>query len=70
MSIVIRYVHKYSIHERVVSLSHVISMTGKSLGDIIIEKLNSLNIPLINMVGKGFDGASNMSGKEKECRRF
>jgi len=70
MSIVIRYVHKYSIHERVVSLSHVISMTGKSLGDIIIEKLNSLNIPLINMVGKGFDGASNMSGKEKGVQKI
>ena len=52
-----------SIEERVVGLKNVLSLKGKSLADIIIEKLGVLQIPMQNMIGKGFDGASNISGK-------
>lgn len=34
------------------------------MADVIVEELNELQIPLRNMIGKGFDGASNMSGKD------
>ena len=64
MSIVLRYVFKNVICERVVGLKQVVSLKGKSLCDVLVEELARLQIPLCNMVGKGFDGASNMSGKD------
>ena len=64
MSIIIRYVFQNAIQERVVGLKNVLSLQGKSLADVIVEELNELQIPLRNMIGKGFDGASNMSGKD------
>ena len=63
-SIIIRYVFQNAIQERVVGLKNVLSLQGKSLADVIVEELNELQIPLRNMIGKGFDGASNMSGKD------
>lgn len=65
MSIVLRYVHDNTIYERVVGLKKVVSLTGKSLCDVLVEELGKLKIPLCNMIGKGFDGASNMSGNDK-----
>ena len=59
MSFIVRYVYQNVIQERVVGLKNVLSLKGKSLADIIIEKLGVLQIPLQNMIGKGFDGASN-----------
>ncbi|XP_063590423.1 zinc finger MYM-type protein 1-like [Penaeus indicus] len=64
MSIVLRYVHEHTIYERVVGLKHVQSLKGKSLSDVLIEELGKHQIPLKDMIGKGFDGASNMSGKD------
>ena len=64
MSFIVRYVYQNVIQERVVGLKNVLNLKGKSLADIIIEKLGVLQIPLQNMIGKGFDGASNMSGKD------
>ena len=40
-------------------------MKGKSLAGALIDLLGEMNLPLIDMVGKGFDGASNMSGKDQ-----
>ena len=64
MSIIISYVFQNAIQERVVGLKNALSLQGKSLADVIVEELNKLQIPLRNMIGKGFDGASNMSGKD------
>ena len=64
MSIVIRYVYENAINERLVALKHVDSIKGKFLSDVLVEELKKMSIPLKNMVGKGFDGARNMSGKD------
>ena len=64
MSIVLRYVHEHTIYERVVGLKHVQSLKGKLLSDVLVEELGKHQIPLKDMIGKGFDGASNMSGKD------
>ena len=64
MSIVIRYVDENAINERLVALKHVDNIKGKFLSDVLVEELKKMYIPLKNMVGKGFDGASNMSGKD------
>ena len=65
MSIVIRYVHDSNIHERCIRLIRVHSLTGKSLSSVILNVLADMNLKLIDMIGMGFDGASNMSGKEE-----
>ena len=54
-----------TIYEHVAGLKQVVSLTGKSLCDILVEELGKLKIPLCNMIRKGFDGASNMSGNDK-----
>ena len=62
LSIIIRYVLSDKIVERLVKAVQVSSLTGKSLSQVIIQALTGLNLNLGNMVGMGFDGASNMSG--------
>ena len=65
MSIVLRYVFDNIIYERVIGLKQVVSLTGRSLCDVLVEELGKLKIPLCNMIGRGFDGAGNMSGNYK-----
>ena len=48
-----------------IGLKQVVSLTGRSLCDVLVEELGKLRMPLCNMSGKGFDGASNMSGNDK-----
>ena len=38
---------------------------GKALYDLITKAISDLNLDLTNIVGECFDGAANMSGKEK-----
>ena len=65
MSIILRYVTNSTITERCIRLVQVSSLKGKSLAQVIIEVLNDLKLPLKDLIGKGFDGASNMSGKDE-----
>ena len=64
MSVIVRYVY-YRICERCIKLHRVSNLTGKSLADVIIAILANMNFPICNLVGKGFDGASSMSGKDE-----
>ena len=45
--------------------ARISSLKGRDLADIIVAILKDMNFQLINLVGKGFDGASNMSGKDE-----
>ena len=65
MSVIVRYFYDYSIWERCIKLERMTSLTGKSLADVIITILSNMNFPICNLVGKGFDGASNMLGKDE-----
>ena len=56
--------YDFNIFERCVKLERVTSLTGKSLAEVITILAN-MNLPIGNLVGKGFDGASNMSGKDE-----
>ena len=47
----------------------MVSLTGKSLCDVLVQELGKLKIPLCNMIGKAFDGASNMSGNDKDMQQ-
>ena len=65
MYVIVRYVYDYCIWERCIKLHRVINLTGQSLAAVIIAILANMNFPICNLVGKGFDGASNMSGKDE-----
>eukprot|EP00795_Rhopilema_esculentum_P007943 gene7943-13833_t len=59
------YVTDFKIIERCIRLVQVCSLKGKSLAEVIIETLDDLKLPLKNLIGKGFDGAADMSGKNE-----
>ena len=65
MSVILRYVSDFKITERLIRLVRVSSLKGKSLADVIIDILKDLKLPLVDLIGKGFDGAANMSGKDE-----
>ena len=43
----------------------VTSLTGRSLADVILSVLSDNQLSLMALVGKSFDGAANMSGKDE-----
>lgn len=65
MSVILRYVADFKITERCIRLVRVSSLKGKSLAEVITDILKDLNLPLKDLIGKGFDGAANMSGKDE-----
>lgn len=62
LCICIRYVLNGKINERMVALVESTSGTGEVLYNVVEEELESLNIPLANLIGESFDGAAAMSG--------
>lgn len=69
MSIVLRYVYDNKIRERLISLKRIESMTGRSLANVIIETLSDCQLQLEHVIGKSFDGASNMAGQNEGVQR-
>ena len=65
MSVILRYVSDFKVTERCVRLVRVFNMKRKSLADVIVEVLSNLNLPIKDVIGMGFDGAANMSGKDE-----
>ena len=65
MSFILRYVSDFKVTERCVRLVRVFSQNGKSFTDVIVEVLSKLTSPIKDMIGMGFDGAANMSGKDE-----
>ena len=70
MSIILRYVSNFQIHERCFKLVPVTSLTGRSLADVILSVLSDNQLSLMALVDKGFDGAANMSGKDEGVQPF
>ena len=62
LSLVLRYVYKNEIREVFVDFLAVERITGRVLGEAILSWLNSHDIPLSDMRGQCYDGASNMCG--------
>ena len=65
MSVILRYVTDFKITERCIKLVRVSSLTGQSLAKVIVDTLKDLKLPVKDLIGKGFDGAANMSGKDE-----
>ena len=64
MSAILRYVADFTIQERCMKLVRIASLKGKSLAEVIVNVLADLHLELCSIVGMGFDGAANMSGKD------
>ncbi|XP_060858111.1 52 kDa repressor of the inhibitor of the protein kinase-like isoform X2 [Metopolophium dirhodum] len=54
-----------SMNESFLKFIEVQSLTGENLATVILNGLNACGIDCNNMVGQGYDGASNMSGHLK-----
>jgi hypothetical protein len=62
LCICIRFVLNGNINERMVALVELTSGTREALYNVVKEELESLNIPLANLIGESFDSAAVMSG--------
>ena len=67
LSICLRYVHGAKVKEVFVGYKSVERITGKSLADTILKWLDTVGLPLSDMRGQCYDGASNMSGARSGC---
>ena len=54
--------------QRSIGMINQSNLRGKALADTIWSRLKFLNLPLKKMIGQGYDGASSMSGKEKDVQ--
>ncbi|CAG9837619.1 unnamed protein product [Diabrotica balteata] len=68
MTLVLRYVlcdeGKYpEVKERFLCFIPIESSTGEALTDVLLSKLNEMNLPIGNMRGQGYDNGLNMRGK-------
>lgn len=70
VSICVRYISDNNIQEDFLQFVPAKSLTGESLSDLILNSLESFGIDLNHLVGQGYDGASNMSGKFNGVQAF
>ena len=68
LSIVVRYLKDDTLTERCIGKINQSNLKHKALADTILSHLKSLNLPLQKMIGQDYDGASSMSGKEKDIK--
>ena len=69
MSVVLRYIYQNEIRERLIALKKIPKTTGRYLSGTILTVLEDYRIRLSKMIGKSFDGASNMSGEEEGVQK-
>ncbi|XP_069486309.1 zinc finger MYM-type protein 1-like [Ambystoma mexicanum] len=63
LSVVVKYFHNNSVHERFLKFYKADSLDAESLTCYIFNVLSSLGIDKNECVGQGYDGASVMSGR-------
>ncbi|KAL2102372.1 hypothetical protein ACEWY4_001540 [Coilia grayii] len=67
VSILVRYVHNesggFSVREDFLCFVSTADTTGETLTKVLLDKLTELKLDPKNMVGQGYDGAGNVSGK-------
>jgi len=68
-SICIRYVDKnLEVHETFVGLYEPSSTTGETLAGVVEDVMTRFQLPVTNLRGQTYDGASNMSGHYSGCQ--
>ena len=66
LSIVVRYLKRDTLTGRCIGIINESNSKGKTLADTILSHLKSLNLPLEEIIGQDYAGASSMFGKEKD----
>lgn len=62
MSVCVRYINNYCIREDFLGFVPVYDVSWKGLTFTIIQGIKKLGLKTKNLIGQGFDGASEMSG--------
>ncbi|XP_013381238.1 52 kDa repressor of the inhibitor of the protein kinase [Lingula anatina] len=66
VSLSLRYVDStFQVQEKFVTFASTESTTGEALAGLVKSTIMDLGLDLENLVGQGYDGAGNMSGKVK-----
>lgn len=65
IAICLRYIYKAQPTETFIGFYEAQSTTGEALFNMILEVLKSMKLRIEDAVGQCYDGASNMTGKEK-----
>ncbi|XP_060573577.1 zinc finger MYM-type protein 1-like [Ruditapes philippinarum] len=65
MSLCVRYVCNDEVQEDFLGFAECSSTTGEYLANAFLENLVRIGVQTAQMVGQGYDGAGNMSGKRK-----
>ena len=68
LSLSVRYVTDETVREMFLDFVEVERITGKALSDAIVHWLDVNELPVANMRGQCYDGASNMSGSRSGCQ--
>jgi len=69
VSVVIRYVDaELQVKEVFLDLVHTERITGDALANLLMNRLIEWQLPLENLRGQAYDGASNMAGKMNGCQ--
>jgi hypothetical protein len=64
LAIILRYVKREgTVQERFICYQQLSSHTGKSIANVVLEKLKELGINIHDGRGQSYDNASNMSGR-------
>ena len=64
----LHYVHNDCVQEVFVDFIEVERITGEALGIAILNRLAEWMLPIGNLHGQCYDGASNMSGARGGCK--
>ena len=67
LSLCLRYIHGSSVKEMFVDFAEVERITGRELASTILRYLTAWGLPLTNLRGQCYDGASNMAGSRSGC---
>jgi hypothetical protein len=63
LSISVRYLQDYKLHEDFLQFVEVTDLTGKGLANTLLSTVRNLGFDLTYLRGQGYDGCSTMSGK-------
>lgn len=64
-SIIIRYVSKFSVKERLIAMVKCKSSIGESFVELLLNFLKTANTDTLNCIGNSTNGAANMQGQYK-----
>ena len=67
LSLCLRYIHGSSVKEMFADFAEVERITGRELASTILRYLTAWGLPLTNLRGQCYDGASNMAGCRSGC---